>query len=147
MIDDFDSDVIEDRTISRKDQLSYKNTIQYLATQFLIHRDSLEIHKYVDSLLASIDFNIEGLSFRDKIQSYMKELDVEKEKKINEHYNGERWKVFRRPDQAKFKMKIHMWYYQNLGSFVIDLLAQSDALIKAKKGVETGLERGDIYTP
>lgn len=145
MNDDFDSE-IEDRNISRKDQLSYKNTIQYLATQFLIHRDSLDIHKYVGSLLSSIYFNIEGLPLRDKIESYKKELNVEREKKIEEYYSGERYDVYRTPKKAKFKMKLHVWYYQSLGSFIIDLLAQHDALIKSKKGVETGLERGDIYT-
>lgn len=137
---DFDDNALEDHDFSYKDQLSYKNTLQYLVTQFLIHRDNLNVDRYVNSLLAGIDFNIEGLPLRDRLQSYVDELEVERKKKIDEYYSGERQKVYKRSEKAKFKMKIHLWFYQSLGSFIIDLLAQHDALIKSRKGVDSGFE-------
>lgn len=137
-----------DRSVSRKDELTYRNTLEQLANRCLLVRGTYGIDRAVSSFRTALFISVPGLPFRDRILDFEKELDQAMEdfknkkiKKLSKKYIWSEPKTLNDlevPDRAILKIKLYFAYNHTKLDFLLQLLAEHNALLRAKEYVETG---------
>ena len=132
-----------DRSVSYKDQLVYRITIQKTVDRCLFSMGTFQMARHVKALRTALFFQIPGLPFKDRIIEKEKQLDRQKINKTNELIKKLNYKVSsldncKVGDKAKIKMRIHEWYWMTKLEYLLDLLAEHDALLKPRDFVEMG---------
>jgi len=155
-IDDtsYETSPTDSRSVSHKDQIPYRTTIQKIVDRCLFLMDTRNIHRAVLSLRKSIYFNMPGLRFKDRIDKFKKELHeimIDYENELIQAY-GEQGSVYYKPktyneltiiDKRRFKRDIYFKEYQeDWLTFLLSLLAEHEALLRAKGYVEEGFSMG-----
>jgi len=142
------------RSVSKKDQLIYRTTIQKLVDRCLFLMGTHGIKRAVISLKKSLYFHMPGLPFDERIDKFEKELhdimvDYEDEriqlygKQGSVYYEPGNYKELTAIDKHRFKREVFFKEYQNEWlTFLIGLLAEHEALMRAKGYVEEGSSMG-----
>lgn len=151
--DDYETDSEDtSRSVSKKDQIPYRTTIQKIVDRCLFLMDTRNIHRAVNSLRKSIYFNMPGLPFKDRIDEFKKKLHktmIDFEDKLIQrygkegsiYYKPETYEELTRRDKRRFKIESYFKEYQEEWlTFLIGLLAEHEALLRAKGYVEKGYE-------
>lgn len=137
----------DDLNVLPQDKLNYKILLQTHISRCATVRDFeyLEtFEKEVDDLSALMYFNIEGISFKDKIKEVQRELNLWYRDKIE---------VFKsKPDRSYFNpinynMKTRPWRFMKadaLYRYCIDLLAEHGALFESRQRVESWKEGDNL---
>jgi len=146
---DFDAGS-EYRSVTKKDQLTYRTTIQKFVEYSLFTKTSYgTFDRYVKALRSALYFQIPGLPFQERMDEYKKEIEEEiekfKQQKILEcdngmYYHPKVWSDLSFKDKSILKQDIYFARWGNWLAFLLDILAEHDALMKAKGYVEEGTE-------
>ncbi len=129
----------EDRKVSKKDQLTYRTSIQKRVDRCLDSIDRDYFPRRVKAFRASIYWTVPGLPFKDRIDVKEKELRKSYEKEIEPYKNNR--SIWHDPLMKQyFNFRPHYNYHYRLFEFLMMLLAEHDALIRAKEWVEEGAD-------
>ena len=152
--DSYETNPDSSRSVSHKDQLIYRTTIQKLVDQCLFLMGKQGIKRAVLSLKKALYFKMPGLPFKERIDQFEKELHetmVDYENELIQTY-GKQGSVYYEPktyndltviDKRRFKRDIFFKEYETEWlTFLICLLAEHEALLRAKGYVEEGYEIG-----
>jgi len=137
------------RSVSKKDTLKYANILQWHLQNCLNTLETLMCEPNVKKLRQALYINIPGLLFKGKIDK--KDMEMEGEEKdwsdtwIKSRDNGMYYKpkIFddlKRSDKSIYKRKKSVWWSRTYLTFLQGLLADYEALMKAKGYVEEGTE-------
>lgn len=152
--DSYETNPDSSRSVSKKDQLTYRTTIQKLVDYCLFLMGKIGIKRAVLSLKKSLYFHMPGLPFDELIDTFEKELvdimiDYENEriqlygKQGSVYYDPGNYEDLTIIDKRRFKRDIFFKEYETEWlTFLIRLLAEHEALLRAKGYVEEGYEIG-----
>lgn len=152
--DSYETNPDSSRSVSHKDQLIYRQTIQKLVDRCLFLMGKRSIKPAVNSFKKALYFNMPGLPFKDRIDEFEKELhermvDYENEliqkygKEGSVYYEPKIYKDLTAVDRHRFNREVFYKEYEiETLTFLIGLLAEHEALLRAKGYVEEGYEIG-----
>ena len=152
--DSYETNPNDSRSVSHKDQIPYRTTIQKIVDNCLFLMGKIGIKRSVLSLKKALYFKMPGLPFKDLIDTFEKELvdimiDYENEriqlygKQGSVYYDPETYDDLTIIDKRRFKRDIFFKEYETEWlTFLISLLAEHEALLRAKGYVEEGFEIG-----
>ena len=136
-------------TISGSDKLDWRTVIKKqlercVQAKGIYNAYHLEILKLEDCI--KTDFS--GLDFRSKIDSFVKRLNIARDKAINAHletyrYMPEGFEDLTIQDRIKLKRIVYFEYWQKRFEFDRDLLAEHRGLLWGRKKVASGSEMPD----
>lgn len=144
----------DSRSVSKKDQLIYRTTIQKLVDHCLFLMGRRGIKRAVLSLKKSLYFHMPGLPFDERIDKFEKKLyetmvDYENEliqkykKQGSVYYEPTTYKELTAIDRHRFNRAVFFKEYETEWlTFLIGLLAEHEALLRAKGYVEEGFSMG-----
>jgi hypothetical protein len=135
MIPEEDAD---NRSVSSKDQLTYRITIQKIVDRCFFTMGTMSMPRHVKALRMALYFQIPGLPFKNRIDKKEEKLKTEKEKRIKNIRKKQGRSFYGNAEKAKRRIKIQEWYWEKFLEYLLDLLAEHDALMKAREWVETG---------
>lgn len=137
------------RSVSKKDTLKYANILQWHLQNCLNTLKTLACEPNVKKLRQALYINVPGLNFKTRIDKYDKEI-VQLMKDwssiwIKSRDNGMYYKPktiddLTRPDLSIYKRNKSVWWSETYLTFLQGLLADYEALMKAKGYVEEGTE-------
>lgn len=152
-----------DRKVSYKDQLVYRVTIQKIVERCLFLQGSEQFHRPVESLRTALYFSIPGLPFKSRIDTKITALETERQQYIQDfcrnRYHNRRGDDTPQSlsdltviDRVRVTIRLYNWYNSELLEFLLNLLAEHDALIKARDLVPEGTRKketaaDDTITP
>ena len=126
------------RSVSSKDQLTYRQTIQRIVDRCFFTMGTMSMPRHVKALKTGLYFQIPGLPFKDRIDEKEEKLIEEKKKKIYKIKKRMGRSFYGNAETAKIRIQIQQWYWEKFLEYLLDLLAEHDALMKARDWVETG---------
>lgn len=117
------------------DKLTYKLIIANAINQCRVNEGYIKAYENsVKALINLLFFDVKGYNLKSKITELMDSLDVERESKYtDEQESTERWLFYRKSYQAKFKLKLHRWYYETLFQRILQILASEGLLMDTEK--------------
>lgn len=150
---DVDIEYFEDtddaRGVSKKDQLTYRTTLQRVAEICLKTQYTKAIKTNIIAFTTALYFDIPGLPFQSRIDKFEKELDemmdiydkIEIPKYTdNIYYHPKKLDDLTDMHKDLYKNRRFYAYYHTKLRFLMSLLAEHDALMKAKGMVEEGMD-------
>lgn len=138
MMDYEEDQTLRDRSVSRKDELNYRVTIQNIIDRCFRTMGSFSMITHVEALRMALFFNIPGLPLRNQILEVEKKLDKELLERSNNYKREMGREFYGNANRAKLKLKLTEWYWNTKLEYLLNLLAQHDALLKPKDFVEEG---------
>ena len=131
----------KDRSVRASDKLTYRIILQNKVNAALDSLGTDRLEKAVVALRTGMLFDVPGLPFRTKINKNLKKLKFEKAVKIaviKRLHPGD-WKHAGK--RLIHELTIDEEFFTDELEFLINLLAEHDALLQPKGFVETGTEQ------
>ena len=117
------------------DKLTYKLIIANAINECRRSKNNPdEYEDKVHGLINILYFDVRGYKLRTQIEELLTELKTKRENRYKEEEETvERWMFYRKSYQAKFKLKLHKWYYTELFRRILQILASEGLLMDIEK--------------
>jgi hypothetical protein len=130
------------RYVSHDDEIDYANLLKKRADRcFDATGYPILEERTITAFKRALTFEAQGLRFKTRIREYEAELKKNyKEKKIEIKKEFNNRDYYKNANKSKVRYYLHDWYWSSFLEFLLELLAEHRALMKAKDYVEEGEE-------
>lgn len=116
------------------DKLTYKNIIADAINQCRRSRSHIRLfQKSVEGLEEIISFDVPGYPLDKSLKQIKKTLEIERKKQVRKKQDELGKKIFQRATQAKLRIWLHQWYWDEYFKKIIQLLAENNLLLETQK--------------